>query len=102
MIQFMPANHSITNVLSPKWRHIFHGKKIDECLIEIVLWFEKPSERDLHAIPFHFAIRIRLGNFEREVCKIIKELYACSTKEAKELIPMCIHMHGTIFISSRT
>ena len=34
------------------------------------------------------------GYFKREDCKIIKELYACSTKQAKELIPMCIHMHS--------
>ena len=40
----------------------------------------KPSEHDLHASLFHFAIRIRWANFEREDYKNIKELYAWSTK----------------------
>ena len=48
-----------------------------------------PSEHDLHSVLFHFAIRIRWANFEREDCKNIEELYAWSTKEA-ELIGMCI------------
>ena len=57
----------------------------------------KPSEHYLHAILFHFAIRIRWANFEREDYKSIKEdnksikeLYAWSTK-GREVIGNCIH-----------
>ena len=49
----------------------------------------KPSEHDLHAILFYFAIKLRLANFEKEDYKNIKKLYACSTK-GREVIGNCI------------